>query len=792
MSIFDLSMFNIRPKADERFTVTGGKYRFTVLTDRMLRLEYSEDGVFEDRATRLAFNRSFDTPEYEVYEERGMLHLRTKHLHLCYDKEKFSEEGLRITVDGTKHWLYGQTPPTMPGTVRTLDGVNGACTLGPSVLNRSTGIAVLDDSSTLVIGEDGWPVPSAGDRCDLYFFGYFQDYAGAIRDFYRLSAPMPLIPRYALGNWWSRYHKYSQEEYLSLMDKFKEKALPFSVAVIDMDWHITATPDPVRFGSGWTGYSWNRALFPDPEGFLADLHKRGLAASLNLHPRDGIRAYEDVYPALCERLGLDPAEGKQIEFDASSKEFMEAYFDTVLDPMEESGVDFWWIDWQQSGGARTPGYDVLWMLNHCHYVDNARDGKRPLLFSRYAGIGSHRYPLGFSGDTHITWESLDFQPYFTAMASNLGFSMWSHDIGGHFHGFHDSELYTRWLQLGVFSPINRLHSSPSLYMSKEPWNYGAEAERIAGEFLRLRHALIPYIYTAHYKNHTEGTPLVRPAYFLHPKDGDAYMYKNQYYFGDELLVAPITSKRDADSLLAKTTLWMPDGVWIDFFSGRIYRGKRTVDIYRHLGEMPVFARAGSIIPLALTDSNDTAIPAALELRVFGGADGRYTLIEDNDRLDRDLDVSETRFSFEYGDTPLLRIESAEARDYLPERREYHVSFAAFERPAEVTLTVAGSTSPLSFEYDERTKTVKCAPVTVEAGGTAEISVAAKNTLPDNEIGSYVREAILSGAHLSIDECGALTGILARRSAPAQIAAEILTRPGNEYLKGYIVELLCAK
>ncbi len=792
MSIYDLSMFDIRPKADERFVVAAEKYRITVLTDRMLRLEYSEDGEFEDRATRLAFNRSFDTPEYEVYDENGMLHIRTKHLHLSYDRQKFSEHGLQISVDGTKNWLFGQKPNTMPGTVRTLDGVNGEIPLGPSVLNRNTGIATIDDSDTLIIGDDGWPVPSGKGRCDIYFFGYFQDYEGAIRDYYRLTSPIPLIPRYALGNWWSRYHKYSADEYISLMDRFREKDIPFSVAVIDMDWHITATPDPVRFGSGWTGYTWNRELFCDPEKFLSDLHDRGLAASLNLHPRDGIRAFEDVYPAMCRRLGLDPAKEQPIEFDASSRDFMEAYFDTVLDPMERDGVDFWWIDWQQQGGMRIPGYDVLWMLNHCHYTDNARDGKRPLLFSRYAGLGSHRYPLGFSGDTHITWESLDFQPYFTAMASNLGFSMWSHDIGGHYQGYHDSELYTRWVQLGVFSPINRLHSSPSMYISKEPWNYGPEAEKIASEFLRLRHALIPYIYTNHYKNHTEGIPLIRPVYFKHPKNADAYRYRNEYYFGDDLLVSPITSKRDSDSHLAKTTLWMPDGVWIDFFTGRIYTGGRSLDVYRHLGSMPVFARAGSIIPLARQNGNTTQIPSAIELKVFGGDSGSFTLIEDNDRPGAECEASETVYTLEYGEHSHLRIEAAEPCGYIPEWRTYHISFVAFDKPVAVTLSVSDSIIPLSFEYDSMTKTVKCAPVTVEAGGCAEVSVLTGGVFPENEIVSYARDAVLAGACISVNESVILDRILTKNTPCHVKAAEVISRPGNEYLKGYILELLCAK
>jgi len=786
-------MFDMHPRADERYVVKGEKYRFTVLTDRMLRLEYSENGVFEDRATRLAFNRCFDTPEYEVYEQDGLLHIKTKHLHLTYDKKEFSEIGLQITVDGSRNWFFGQKLSTMPGTVRTLDRINGEIPLGPSVLNRQTGIATVDDSQTTVIGEDGWPVPSEKNRIDVYFFGYYADYAGAIRDFYKLSAPLPLIPRFAFGNWWSRYHKYSSEEYLELMDRFKEERLPFSVAVIDMDWHLTSTPDSVLYGTGWTGYTWNRELFPDPDAFLSELHTRGLRTALNLHPKDGIRAFEEVYPEMCNRLGLDASEGKQIEFDVSSQKFMEAYFDTVLNPLEKRGVDFWWIDWQQTAGTRIEGYDVLWMLNHCHYTDNARNGRRPLLFSRYAEIGSHRYPIGFSGDTHITWESLNFQPYFTAMASNIGFSMWSHDIGGFFFGYRDPELYTRWVQLGVFSPITRLHSSASPFNSKEPWNRGPEAEAIAGSFLRLRHRLIPYIYTSHYKNHAEGKPLVRPLYFEHPREPEAFNYKTEYYFGDDLLVAPITSQRDADSLLGKTKLWLPAGSWIDFFTGRIYEGNRALDVYRHLDSMPVFARAGSIIPMAADScGNCTDNPSDLELKIFGGDNGAYTLIEDNDKIGAANKVSATQFSFEYGKLSRLCIAAASECDYIPKARTYRASFVAFECPTEVSVSVNGAVSSLKFEYDKLSHTVICEPIALHAGEHAEITLVTDGELPENEIGTFVHEAIMRGAHLLYADCTKLESIAkSPRSALSRIS-DVLSRPGNEYLKGYIVELLSAK
>ncbi len=791
MSILDMSVFEPSPQANPDFTVCGDKYRITVLTERMLRLEYSENGCFEDRATRVAVNRCFDTPKFNVYEEDGLLHITTKHLHLAYDKKEFTATGMQITVDGNKNWYYTQKPWNLPGTVRTLDRVNGSCPLDPSFLNRSAGIGTVDDSKTLAIGEDGWPVVGLESHTDIYFFGYVNDYEGAVRDFYRLSAPMPLIPRYAFGNWWSRYHVYTDSEYLTLMDKFKEKDLPFSVAIIDMDWHLTSTPDPVKYGSGWTGYTWNRELFPDHKQFLCELHKRGLMTSLNLHPRDGIRAFEEVYPTMCERLGLDASEEKAVEFDASSKEFMQAYFDTVLNPMEEDGVDFWWIDWQQSGGAKKPGYDVLWMLNHCHYVDNARRGNRPLLFSRYAGIGSHRYPLGFSGDTHITWESLDFQPYFTACASNIGYSMWSHDIGGHMQGYHDPELYTRWVQLGVFSPINRLHSSPSAFSSKEPWNYGAEAESIASEFLRLRHALIPYIYTHHYNNYENGIPLIRPVYHKHPTNANAYRAKNNYYFGDSMLVAPITAPRDPESSLAKTEVWLPHGTWIDFFNGRIYSGDRTLDIYRPLSEMPVFVRAGSIIPLAMANGNSTENPKDIDLRVYAGADGEFTLIEDNDKTGAQNKVSRTHYTFSYADLSTLTIEAAEACEYIPEWRNYHISFAATAKPVSVTLTVGETEIPLDFTYDEKKNTVSCAPVTIEAGGRASVSITTGTTLPKNEIGKPLFDAIMNCAHLHMDSHGTLRAIALKKTSAASKIAEIMSRDGNPFYKGYACEILSA-
>ncbi len=786
MSIFDLSIFDMHPKADERFVVKGEKYRITVLTEQMLRLEYSEDGVFEDRATRLAFNRAFDTPEYEVYREDGLLHIVTKHIHLRYDEKKFSEVGMQITIEGSRDWRFGSKPKTLGGTLRTLDGVDGAKELPAGLLAPHYGSTTLDDSRTIAINEDGWPEPLIRDRTDIYFFGYFRDYEKCIKDFYKLTNPVPLLPRYTLGNWWSRYYKYTDSEYLALMDKFKEKKIPFSVGVIDMDWHLTETPDPVKYGTGWTGYTWNEKYFPNPVKFMEDVHNRNLKITLNLHPRDGIRAFEEAYPRIAKRLGKDASSERQIEFDVSNRKFMDAYFETVLDPMEDDGVDFWWIDWQQQGGTHVEGYDVLWMLNHCHYTDNARCGERPLILSRYAEVGSHRYPLGFSGDTSVSWASLDFQPYFTATAANVGYSWWSHDIGGHRVGVHDNELATRWVQYGVFSPINRLHSSPSNFTSKEPWNYD-ECENIQSEFLRLRHKLIPYIYTMMHRNTFEGIPMVRPMYHVHSRTPNATVCKNEYYFGD-LIAAPITSPMDGASRLAKVKVWLPEGKFTDMFNGRIYEGNRFITCYRHLDSFPLFAKSGAIVPMNKNcTENDTSNPLALELNVFGGANGSFTMIEDNDKLGDGNIVVKTDYSFTYGETSVLKIKAPMALDIIPRVRTYTVRFFAFSKPSAVKVNGVD----IDFTYDERRNEIVCNEFAVTEGESATVTVVSDGILPENDI-KHATFEILKRAQTETAKSDMLEKLMTKRCSAAVLISDLLTRGINKEIEGALIELLSAK
>ena len=512
-----------RPMARKESIIQGENYRITVLTESLLRLEYSRDGSFEDRATQTVLNRDFPVPVFKVSETEGELKIFTSALELTYNKQEFAPNGLFIKVTGGKsnetNWHYKDPVKDLGGTARTLDEADGAIPLESGVVSRN-GFSIVDDSRSMAVTEDGWVDLRPEGSIDLYFFGYGHRYQEAVKDLYYLCGRTPLLPRWVFGNWWSRYHRYTEQEYKELMERFERERIPFSVAVVDMDWHLVDI-DP-KYGSGWTGYTWNREFFPDPKEFMDWLHSRNMKITLNVHPADGVRAYEEAYERVAKRMGIDPKSGEPVPFDVTDRHFLEVYFEELHHPLEDEGVDFWWLDWQQGTVTKIPGLDPLWMLNHFHYLDSARRGKRRLTFSRYAGIGSHRYPIGFSGDTVISWESLRFQPYFTATASNAGYGWWSHDIGGHMHGVRDDEMTARWVQLGVFSPLNRLHSTDNPFNGKEPWKYNKITQSVMEEFLRLRHKLVPYLYTMNRYASRDGQPLVRPMYWLEPEREETY------------------------------------------------------------------------------------------------------------------------------------------------------------------------------------------------------------------------------------------------------------------------------
>ncbi len=776
-----------RPKALKENQITGDTYRFTLLTDRLIRLEFSPGGKFEDRASQAVFYRDFPAVKYTVDKAGDTLTVKTNSLVLKYKEgQPFSADTLIIKLleEPASTWHYGEDFEDLGGTARTLDVTDDGIPLGRGVCSR-WGFSVLEDSESLVLGEDGWIELRAENSTDLYFFGYGYDYLGAVKDYLRLTGAPPLLPAYALGNWWSRYHKYTAEEYTGLMERFKAEDIPFSVAVVDMDWHIVNIPEELKeedtlFQSGWTGYTWNTELFPDYKAFLKHLKVLNLHTALNLHPAQGVRRHEVMYEKAAIAAGIDPKSGKRVPLNVLSPTAMADYFDILHHPYEEDGVDFWWMDWQQgtdywwihspnkNGVLQDPRekLDPLWMLNHLHILDISRGGKRPMFFSRFAGAGSQRYPVGFSGDTRVTWDALRFQPYFTATASNIGYCWWSHDIGGHMHGYRDDNLAVRWVQLGVFSPINRLHSTSNRFQLKEAWAYGKEAEEAIGKWLRLRHSLFPYIYTMNYLCHTQLVPLVQPMYYSHPKCGDAYSVPCQFLFGSQLMVCPITEPNGQLDMQGRAEAWLPAGDWFDFQTGLHYRSKkgRKTELFRDISSYPVLARAGAIVPMYTHVKGDNRLinREDVELLVFPGGDNIFTMYEDAGEYG-DYQKGEyvtTKISLSCGEGAKLSVSAPEGKlSLIPKRRNWCIKLRGFNKDISLAVSVGGAPCKAQTSYcaADNTHSIK---ISADIRFPIQLIVSGDNLVHDNSDAIKRIFDLIASAQIPIEEKDRIYGVAA--------------------------------
>ncbi|MGN0447230.1 MAG: TIM-barrel domain-containing protein [Acutalibacteraceae bacterium] len=693
-------------KTDESLIIRKNNVRLSLLTERLLRVEVDPDREFIDAPTQTVINRNFCKPQIRTAEDGDIVIIMTTKTIFRYDTK--NEKMIGISLKDGKN-LTQFNKGNLKGTYRTLDMTTGPIALGDGLMSTD-GVAVIDDSLSLTLNSDGTLSERKGSKKDEYYFCYNHDYRACLKDFFSLCGEVPLVPRYCLGNWWSRYKAYTQQEYIDLMNKFIEKEIPITVATIDMDWHwvdvkkrfnmprnklgfITDRTGFFLQGDGWTGYSWNTELFPDYKGFLKWLHEKNFKVTVNLHPAQGVRFFEDMYEEMCEKMGVDPKTKARIEFDITDPKYVDAYFNVLHKPYENDGVDFWWIDWQQGKNTKLKNLDPLWALNHYHTLANTDGKKRPLILSRYAEVGSHRYPLGFSGDTKICWSCLDFQPYFTATATNIGYTWWSHDIGGHMSGSKDDELYTRWVQYGIYSPIMRLHSTSNEFMGKEPWKHEYQAEALAVKALRERHAFIPYLYSMNYRTHKKCLALCEPMYYEYPENEEAYKVKNQYFFGSELMVAPITTKLNPKTNLACVNVWLPEGRWTDIYTGAIYEGGKMLEMYRGIESIPVLAKEGAIIPLSANDrDNDCSNPKDMLIRIYRG-NNEFELYEDDGETNEfkkgnfaitKYNVSEKESDVEFTVSPAEGNTSS-----LPQRRNYTFKFEDIVDAKEISVTVNG-------------------------------------------------------------------------------------------------------
>lgn len=759
-------------------TVTAGEARFQVITPTLVRLEYAQDRGFEDRPSITVPERPAGSTAYTVRRSGGDLVIRTRALTLRYREGSgpFSPENLavRVGTGGGSTIARPEFPPApgptagppssevtpyavkedessrprtsgnLGGWYRGLDLAGGPVPLHDGVLSRD-GWYLLDDTHTALLQDapPGYAArPGRDGYQDGYLFAYGLDYPRALADLRVLTGAAPLLPRQAFGVWFSRYFAYAQSDYPPLLARFREERLPLDVLMVDTDF---------KSPHAWNGWGWSSTLFPDPVGFLAWARGEGIAVSLNTHPSlttddprfveaerragrpltpdpTGIRCRAFVSIGDAYGTGSPGASPDCRVFDWAHAGDQDAYF-WLHEPFEEQGIDFWWLDYCcDESFAIAPGLTQDTWINHLYARRNAARGSRWPVLSRVgasvfdpdsSGSGiwaEHRNAIHFTGDARPTWEMLDFQTVFTAAEGNVGIPYVSHDIGGFGAVTSDGttgrhlpdDLYVRWVQSGAFQPILRLHSD---HGDRLPWEYPGRAGEIAAEFLRLRGALVPYVYTLARQAHDSGLPITRPMYLQWPRHDEAYSHDRQYMLGPHLLAAPVGTPGDP----ATKDVWFPPGEWTDIFTGERHTGPAVEELTVPLERMPVFARAGAVVPTQEHRPGGNAPPPKrLLVDAYPGRRGGFTLYEDaGDGLEyREGQSARTRVAQRRrGGTTTVTIHRARGGHAAhPRRRSYELRILGSARPRTVSvgsrrLRRSGGAGRAGWSYDAERRAV---------------------------------------------------------------------------------------
>ena len=655
----------------------GTKYRITVLTERLVRLEYNENGMFEDYPTELIWYRNFPKPEFTVTENTKVINIKTKYFELDYQKEKKFNGGkvsptknLKITLTNNKVWYYGH-PEARNYPTSTFD-INTKA--NHKSLYSLDGFATIDDSKTSLILENGVFKRRDNSGIDIYVFLYDKDFYYCLNDYFMLTGYPPLIPRYALGNWWDKKDFYNDFDLAHIIKKFEDNDIPISLFTLSK-WQNN---DNFEFNE----------LYKDPGAIIKYFNSKNIKFGLSIEDPVIFKTNTSSYNKLKDYLPIDNK--GNIPFNVFDARTIDAFLKLLIHPLNNIGVNYYSID-----NFNEKNLERLTILKHYLYYDLFKtSNKRPIISARNSLMASHRYPVLYAGKSEISWDTLKKIPIFNANAANMGVSFFSHDIGGTGGGIEDNELFTRFVQLGVFSPILRLGSDGGKYYKREPWKWGLKTRKIATDFLNLRHKLIPYIYTESYKYFKYGKPLIEPIYYKYPAMYDDSLYKDQYFFGSTFLVSPITTKKDYLMNRVIQKFYIPEGTWYGFFTGKQFKGNRKyVSFYRD-HEYPVFVKAGAIIPMTLKGSNDTSCPAKTELHIFPGASNTYSVYEDDGETNNYLkgDYLITNIEFIYAkDNYKLTILPVEGKTgVVPNNRAYKIRFKNTKPTSKVVSYVAST------------------------------------------------------------------------------------------------------
>jgi alpha-glucosidase len=480
---------------------------------------------------------------------------------------------------------------------------------------------------------------------------------------------------------------------------------------------------------------------------------------------------------MARAMGINPATKKYIPFDIADKKYATNYMDLVLHPLEKQGIDFWWLDWQQQPMmTKLPGLANTWWLNYVHFTDQQREGKRPLLFHRWGGLGNHRYQIGFSGDTVSVWESLAFQPWFTATAANVGYAYWSHDIGGHMPGAVDPELYTRWVQFGAFAPILRTHTTKNPDAERRIWAYPEPYASVLRTTFQLREAMEPYLYTEARRTYDSGVAFLRPLYYDWPEEDAAYTSKNEYLFGEQMLAAPVTAAADKVTGLSAEKVWLPKGDWIEWPTGKHFSGPVSVERSFTISQIPVYVKAGAIVPMQppMLHTGEKAVdPMIVNVWPLAPrASSSYSVYEDSGAS---VEYQEGVFArtpikvtqWATHEDAVLRVEIGPAEGSYPgmlKTRGYEVRLPADWPPVAVTVNgkalkavKPGEPGGWRYEGDTLTTVIPVLPQSTAGKVVVEVWRSSESADPEKIDGFAGKMTLVRGAYDAMQATGPVAG-----------------------------------
>ena len=689
---------------NRRNVVRGDKYRFTVLSPRLIRIEYNKNNKFEDRATALVVKRDFGYTPYTINQTDISLTITTEYFTLTYVKSApINGKNIKVAINGTDKEWYPEIKE-----VRNLGTINYSLDDLDKNLNLNKGLYSFDGFATLydnTFAIDNEMFVNREDFFDLYLFVYKQDLGLCLQDYFNLTGYPPMIPRYALGSWWYKNDPYNMYDIDNIIKKFNDNHIPISVFLLGNKWH-----------NNIENFSYDKTLFDIsslPFYYQNKIQKFGLT----LNPELPIYHNDPLYPSL---VGSINNYKDYISFIPLNNNTINSYLNIVLSSLKNTGINIFNIDYYNKADLQG-----LFLLNHYHYTI-ANLNELGIILSRNPGIAPHRYPIIYSGKTRVSWDTLRVLPNYNNSAANMGISWYAHAIGGYYGGIEDDELYIRYIQFGVFNPIFILASDTGKYYKREPWKWNQLNLSVIREYMQLRNKLVPYIYNEGYTYHQFGVPIIQPLYYKYPKIYDEPNYVNQYFFGSKIMISPIIKRKNLEMNRVVQRIFIPNGIWYDYTTGKKFTGnKYYVEFYKD-EEYPIFIKEGSIIPMSLEET--TEVPTNMELQIFpaeNGLYGSYELYEDDGiSLNNKQNFLITKMNLDKVENGYKFTIVRKDGNYNIPNRNYLLRFRNMKSPEKVIVNYQNEQKEHKYEIEKNDLIVKLNDIDVYQ--PIEVNIIGKN------------------------------------------------------------------